>query len=70
VDGLEQKYGEQVAFQRLNVNNAEGKAALDHYRLRGHPAYVILDGKGKMRWSAVGQLSVDTLIQQVERVLE
>ncbi len=70
VDGLEQKYNEQVAFQRLNANHAEGKAALDYYRLRGHPAYVILGSDGKMRWTAVGQLPVNVLTLQLDKVLE
>lgn len=70
VDGLEQQYGEQIAFQRLNVNLAEGKAALEYYRLRGHPAYVILDSDGKMRWTAVGQLPVNVLTLQLDKVLE
>ncbi|MCC7352164.1 MAG: hypothetical protein IT330_00300 [Anaerolineae bacterium] len=70
VDGLEQKYGDRVAFQRLNVNLAEGKATLEYYRLRGHPSYVILDNDGKMRWTAVGQLPVDILTLQLDKVLE
>jgi thioredoxin-like negative regulator of GroEL len=54
VDGLEAEYGERVTFQRLNVNEAGGSAAAQAYRVRGHPAIVVLDAGGNLVWSRVG----------------
>jgi hypothetical protein len=70
VDGLAETYGERVAFQRLDANRPAGRAALQFYGLRGHPAFVVLDRDGKMRWSGLGEVPTQTLIVQLEKVLE
>ena len=54
VDGLETDYGDQIAFQRLNVDEDDGKAAAQTFRVRGHPAIVVLDADGSLVWSRVG----------------
>ena len=54
VDGLEADYGDQIAFQRLNVDGDDGRAAAETFRVRGHPAIVVLDAGGSVVWSRVG----------------
>jgi thioredoxin-like negative regulator of GroEL len=54
VDGLEAEYGDRVIFKRMNVNEADGSAAAQAYRVRGHPAIVVLDAGGNLVWSRVG----------------
>ena len=54
VDGLEAEYGDRVVFRRLNANEADGSAAAQTFRVRGHPAIVILDARGSLVWSRVG----------------
>lgn len=54
VDGLEADYGDQIAFQHLNVDEDEGKAVADTFRVRGHPAIVVVDTSGRVVWSRVG----------------
>jgi thioredoxin-related protein len=69
VDGLAQDYGDRVAFQRLNAQQ-EGEKLFRQYGLRGHPAYVILDGKGQAVWQKIGEVSRQELEDAFRRVLQ
>ena len=46
VDGLERTYGQRLPFEQLNAAT-DGQPLFQHYRLRGHPAFVITDAQGK-----------------------
>ncbi len=61
VGGLEQKYGDKVAFIRVNVTEEDGAQAFKESRLAGHPSYLILTSEGTELWRAVGLQSEDTL---------
>ena len=65
VDGLETTYGESLPFQQLNAAT-DGKAFFQHYRLRGHPAFVITDVQGEVVWQQVGQVSQEVLEAAIE----
>ncbi len=69
VDGLAQDYGGRIVFQRLNAQR-EGKESFRQYGLRGHPAYVILDGKGRVVWQKIGEVSPQELKDALRRVLQ
>ena len=69
VNGLEQDYGDQVDFRRLDVNGA-GKSAFEAYRLLGHPSYIILNKNGEVVWSSVGEKSREDLENQILSALE
>ena len=69
VNGLAQEYGDRMIFRELNVQ-AEGADLFKQYRLRGHPAYVILDGRGRVAWQMVGQMSRQDLEAAIRRALE
>ena len=69
VDGLEEEYGGRVAFQRLNVDEQDGKAAAQTYRMRGHPVIVVLDVGGKVIWSRVGVQSVEDVASALDSAL-
>jgi thioredoxin-like negative regulator of GroEL len=69
VDGLEAEYGERVVFKRMNVNEADGSAAAQAYRVRGHPAIVILDAGGEVIWSRVGVQPREALAGALESAL-
>ncbi len=70
VDGLEEQYGDQVSFQRVNVDEKDGKALAQRYRVRGHPAIVILDAADNVIWSRVGVLPRADVAGVLESVLE
>ena len=65
VDGLEQQYQEEITFISLNADT-DGNATFSHYNLLGHPGYVLLNPKGDVLWSGVGELMVD----QIDDVLK
>jgi hypothetical protein len=69
VDGLAQDYGDRIVFQRLNARQ-EGEPLFRQYRLRGHPAYVILDKRGQVAWQQIGEVSRQDLVDGIERVLK
>ena len=54
VNGLEQVYGDQIAFRRYNITSSEGEAWASQYSLRGHPAFLLLNTQGEERWRYVG----------------
>lgn len=61
VDGLEDKYQDQVEFRRLDANSPSGKTAFQAFALRGHPGFVLMSQDGMILWKAVGQLPVESL---------
>ena len=67
VDGLETTYGERLLFQQLNAAT-DGKPLFQHYRLRGHPVFVITDAQGEAVWQQVGQVPPETLEAAIEDI--
>ena len=69
VDGLETDYGNRVAFQRLNADEDDGRAAAQTYRVRGHPAIVVINAQGGVVWSRVGVQPRGVVVSALESVL-
>lgn len=69
VNGLEEEFGGRVAFQRMNVDEQDGRLAAQTYRVRGHPAIVILDAQGEVIWSRVGVQSVKDVASALDGAL-
>ena len=69
VNGLEENYGEEVDFRRLNATDPAGRAAFDAYRLRGHPSYLILNPAGEVLWQAVGEVDGQIIDKQIQTAL-
>jgi len=69
VNGLAIEYGDRMIFQQLNAQE-EGADLFKQYRLRGHPAYVILDRRGRVAAQTVGQMSRQDIEVGIRRALE
>ena len=69
VDGLEADYGDRVAFQRLNTDEDDGRVAAQTYRLRGHPAVVVINAQGEVVWARLGVQPQDVVASALESVL-
>lgn len=54
MDGLEQEYGDRVAFQRLDFNTPQNRAPAGRYRVNAHPAIVIIRPDGTTAATIVG----------------
>ena len=68
VDGLEADYGDRVAFQRLNADEDDGRAAAQTYRVRGHPAIVVVNARGDVVWARLGVQPRDDVANVLESV--
>lgn len=60
VDGLEERYQDQMAFIRLNAAD-DGKETFRYYGLPGHPSYLLLNPSGDVLWSGFGSQSFAVL---------
>ena len=69
MNGLESEYGDRIAFQKLNVDEPDGKLAAQAYRARGHPTVIILDASGKQIWSRTGALAKNDYVEAIESAL-
>ena len=70
VDGLEEKYREQVEFRRIDANSPTGKSAYQAYALRGHPGFVLLSPAGTTLWSGIGEQPAAILEEQIRLALD
>jgi len=69
VNGLEQKYGDRIAFQKLNADEPDGRAALKAYNAPGHPTVILIDANGKRVWMRTGALPEEVYVQGIEMLL-
>ncbi len=65
VNGLEEKYQEQIEFRRIDASSPTGKAAYQVYALRGHPAFVLLSPDGMTLWTSIGEQPAENLEEQI-----
>lgn len=66
VNELETKYGDRVAFSRIDARSQLGQEAYDFYKLRGHPIVAILDEQGRL----TAQIWGERPIQEIEGPLQ
>lgn len=69
VNGLEEKYQDQIEFRWIDANSLVGKTAYQAYVLRGHPTYVLLNPDGDVLWSGLGEVSRGSLEEQVLKAI-
>lgn len=69
VNGLEEAFGGQVGFHRLNVEEPEQAQIQQQYGLRGHPSVVILDAAGQPAAQFVGVVEVERLREALTAVI-
>ncbi len=69
VNGLEEKYQDQVEFRKIDANSPTGKSAYQAYALRGHPGYVLLSPDGSTIWKGLGEQPVENLEEPIISVI-
>ena len=67
VNGLEQQYGDRVAFAGVDYNNRANRELVQRYRVRGHPTFVVLDANGAVVREFVGQTAEADLEAALQR---
>ncbi len=69
VDGLEEHYQGQIAFQRIDANRGDGPAIIRDYNILGHPTILIVDQAGKEINRSLGPQSAAALEALLEQTL-
>ena len=69
VGGLEQQYGDKLAFLSVNVSVGDGFRAFTQTHLAGHPSYLILKPDGSELWRGIGVQSEKALTDAIEQSL-
>ncbi|MDP9374258.1 MAG: thioredoxin family protein, partial [Chloroflexota bacterium] len=54
MNGLEQRYGDRVAFAGVDYNNIANHELIKRHQVRGHPTFVVLDPQGTVVKRFVG----------------
>lgn len=66
VDGLEQRYGQQVVFKRINALEGGGPELMRAYRIPGHPALLVFNQEGTEVQRFIGPQPAE-VVQEVLR---
>jgi len=69
VNGLEEEFGAQVEFLRIDANSTDGQEVFRSFNLRGHPSYVMLNPEADVLWLGLGEQPQGTLAEQIRLVL-
>ena len=70
VHGLEQQYGDRVAFAGVDYYNQANRELVQQYRVVGHPTFVVLDREGQVVKQFVGytpEADLDAALRQAAR---
>lgn len=70
VDGFENVYGNQMAFERLNALDSDvGQQTFDQLQLPGHPSYILFAVNGSEVWRGFGQQEAELLESAIQTAL-
>lgn len=69
VDGIEEQYGEQVVFKRINADVDDGPIIVRAYRIPGHPTTILFDEGGNEVQRLLGPQSAEVVEQAVQKIL-
>jgi len=55
VNGIKQKYINQVRFAELDFNDEQNRSLVEQFKIIAHPGFALVDGKGKLvkRWIGI-----------------
>ena len=70
MDGLEDEFGEEVEFVRLNAIEPQVVQLQQMYGLRGHPSVAILDSDGEVASRYFGPETAETLRRDLTAVIQ
>ena len=69
MNGLEDEYGTQLEFIRLNAAESNNATTQQGYGLRGHSTVAIIDADGNAEAKFIGEQSTETLRDAIESML-
>jgi len=69
VDGVEEQYGNQIAFKRINADVDDGPTIVQAYRIPGHPTTMFFDEEGNEVQRLLGPQPTEVVEQAVQKIL-
>ncbi len=69
VDGLAQRYGNEVEFRTLDVDEQANRQTVVEQRVSGIPTYVFIDANGAVVDRVVGGMDASTFEAKVKSLL-
>ncbi len=66
---LEKQYDGKARIVRVNVDSAEARVALQKYRVRATPTFVLFDRHGKMLWNTAGWMGEAQVAQAFDALI-
>ena len=69
VSKLEKEYGEQIRFERYNVDERDSSAMVKRFRVSAIPVFVTLDANGDQIFKHIGGLGYAALKSDIEYAL-
>lgn len=69
VDRLEETYGDEFKFVRINVDSSRGKELAREYGLVGQPFYLFFDSTNEETRRMAGPQPFEVLAQEIERTM-
>jgi len=70
VDGLEERYDNQIVVKRINANEGDGPGIMQAYRIPGHPTTLIFDRNGNEVQRFIGPQPTEAVEDILLMVLE
>ena len=67
VNGLQEKYGDRVAFAGVDYYDESNRQLFRKYEVLGHPTFVILDPNGKVVEQLTGFVEAEELEAAVRK---
>ncbi len=69
MSALERRYDGRAHIVRINVDSAEARAALQKYRVRATPTFVLFDRHGKILWNTAGWMGEAQVVQAFDALI-
>lgn len=69
VNGLEENYSGELAFERLDAGVQANEALQLQYGVRGHPTFVVLDNNNQVSQRLIGPQAEETLRDAITAVI-
>lgn len=70
VDGLAEKYQEQVVTKRVNANEGTGPQIMRAYGIPGHPTVLIFNAQGQEVQRFVGPQPAEVIEEALQETVE
>ncbi len=69
VDGIEEQYGEQIVFKRVNADVDDGPTIVQAYHIPGHPTTILFDKEGNEVQRLLGPQPTEVVEQALKKIL-